>query len=337
MRIFLTGGTGFLGGSFAELATAEGVDVVALARPGSATERLEAIGATLCRGDLADPTVLAAGMEGCDGVLHAASPLGGWGPPGLYREVTVEGTRHVVEAMRIASVPTLVHISTVDVHGLDPTRGRPVCEDDAPGKEFLPFDHYGRAKVAAERIVRSAHEEGSIVATVLRPGLIYGPGDENAYARFADLWRRGLAVRFGRGENVLALTHVRHVANAAWVAFLKQSLDYRVYLCAADGLVTQREYLASIARAVGRTRPPLEVPMSLLLGSAAGLEHLSVATGYRIPVALSRFVVHLVGSDWRFDQRRIERELGWSPEIGYEEGFAATEAWYRQTRGLSPR
>lgn len=337
MRIFLTGGTGFLGGAFAELATAEGVDVVALARPGSRTKRLEAIGATLCRGDLSDPAVLAAGMRACDGVLHAASPLGGWGPPTPYREVTVEGTRHVVEAMRIASVPTLVHISTVDVHGLDPTRGGSVCEEDAPGKEFLPFDHYGRSKVAAERIVRSAHEDGSIVATVLRPGLIYGPGDENAYARFADLWRRGLAVSFGRGGNVLALTHVRHVAHAAWAVFLKRSLDHRVYLCATDGVVTQREYLASIARAVGRTRPPLAVPMSALLGTAAGLERLSVATRYRIPVALSRFVVHLLGSDWRFDQHRIESELGWSPEIGYAEGFAQTEDWYRRTRGLPRR
>ena len=335
MRIFLTGGTGLLGGHFAELTAAEGIDLVALVRPGSRTGRLEAIGATLWRGDLADPDVLASGMRRCDGVVHAASPVGGWGSPTLYHEATVEGTSHVVEAMRVAAVPTLVHISTVSVHGLDPTRSAPVREADAPGTRFLRFDHYGRAKVEAERVVRAAYERGGVAnVTVLRPGWMYGPGDENSYGRVADMWRRGLALRIGRGHNRLALVHARNVARAAWLALCKAHADYRVYLCASDGRVTQRDYLASVARAAGVTRSPIALPQPLLLATGGTLELLSATVGYRIPVALSRYAVHLLGSDWRFDQSLIEDELGWSPEIGYEEGFAATEDWYRATRGL---
>lgn len=334
MRIFLTGGTGFLGGHFAELAGAEGALVVALTRSSSRTERLEALGATLCRGDLAGRDALAAGMKGCDAVVHSASPIGGWGPPSLYRKVTVEGTRNIVEAMRIASVPTLVHISTISVHGLDPTKGAPVREDDFPGRELLRFDHYGASKVESERIVRAAHEQGSVKVTVIRPGLMYGPRDENGYGRIADLWRRSFPFRFGGGENRLCLTHVRSVSRAIWTALQKPSADYRVYICASDGRITQNHYLASMARGTGTRRKPVELPVSLLLPASAGLEYLSAVVGYRIPV-LPRFVVHLLGSDWQFDQRRVQAELGWAPEIGYEEGFADVEEWYRRTRGLS--
>jgi hypothetical protein len=63
-------------------------------------------------------------------------------------------------------------------------------------------------------------------------------------------------------------------------------------------------------------------------------ERLSIMFGYRIPVLLSRYVVHLLGSDWSFDQSCIERDLGYSPQVSYKQGFAATEQWYRESRSM---
>jgi uncharacterized protein YbjT (DUF2867 family) len=73
MRIYLTGGTGLLGGHFAELAIAEGANVVALARPASDRSHLSSLGVVLRTGDLGDVPTLASGMSGCDAVVHAAS------------------------------------------------------------------------------------------------------------------------------------------------------------------------------------------------------------------------------------------------------------------------
>jgi nucleoside-diphosphate-sugar epimerase len=103
-------------------------------------------------------------------------------------------------------------------------------------------------------------------------------------------------------------------------------------LCASDGQVTQRDYLASIARATNTTRRPISLSKGSLLSLGSLLERLSILSGYRIPVLLSRYVVHLMGSDWSFDQRRIERDLGYTPQVSYEQGFAATEQWYRESR-----
>jgi nucleoside-diphosphate-sugar epimerase len=170
VRIYLTGGTGLLGSHFAELAVAEGASVVSLVRPTSNTVHLNSLGIALSTGDLRDAASLASGMKGCAAVVHAVSPLGTWAPPELFEKNTIEGTRNVIAAMEANSVRVLVHISTISVHGLDPIRGKPVSEADGFGSRFLPYDHYGVAKVRAEKIVQEAHQAGRIQATILRPG-----------------------------------------------------------------------------------------------------------------------------------------------------------------------
>ncbi len=334
MRIFLTGGSGLLGGHFAGRAAAEGAEVVALIRPTSDRAHLGSLGIRLSVGDLEDTASLAAGMRGCDAVVHAASPIGGWGAPQVYERGTVRGTRNVVAAMEQSGVKTLVHISTISVHGLDPIQGNPICEADGFGRRFLPYDHYARAKVQAEEIIREAHAAGRIRATILRPGWIYGPRDDNSYGRLADVMRRGLAIKVGDGQNRIPLVYTANVARAIWLALANGSPEYRVYLCAYDGRATQNDYLASVARAADARRAPISLPKGLLLAMGALQEHLSVALGYRVGGLFSRYAVHLMGSDWSFDQSRIEQELGYTPNVSYAEGFAATEAWYRQSRSM---
>jgi nucleoside-diphosphate-sugar epimerase len=183
-------------------------------------------------------------------------------------------------------------------------------------------------------VVKEAHTTGKIEATILRPGWMYVPRDNNSYGRLADMMRRGLAIQVGDGGNQIALIYAGNVAWAIWTALAKPSSDYRVYLCANDGLVTQGDYLQSIARATNTTRRPISLSKSVLLAQGVLQEYLSILFGYRIPVLLSRYAVHLLGSDWSFDQSCIERDLGYSPEVSYEQGFAATEQWYRGSRSI---
>lgn len=334
MRIYLTGGTGLLGSHFAELATAEGASIVSLVRPTSNTAYLDSLGVALSTGDIRNVASLASGMKDCDAVVHAASPIGGWGSPELYEENTVNGLKNVIAAMEATSVKTLVHISTISVHGLDPLQGKPVSEVNGFGHQFLPYDYYGPAKVKAEKIVKEAHEAGRIQATVLRPGWMYGPRDINGYGRLADMMRRGMAIKVGNGENRIALVYAGNVARAIWLALVKESLDYRVFLCAYDGKVKQNDYFESLARATNAMRGPISLPKGFLLALGTLIEPLSVLSGYRIPVLLSRYVVHLLGSDWSFDQSCIERDLGYSPQVRYQQGFATTEEWYRESRSI---
>jgi len=334
MRIYLTGGSGLLGSHFCQVAIAEGASVVSLVRPTSNTAYLESLGVALSTGHLGDVASLASGMKDCDAVIHAASPLGGWGSPKLYEENTINGTGNVIKAMEVSSVKTLIHISTIGVHGLDPLQGKPVSEANGFGSKFLPYDQYGPAKVKAEVMIREAHEAGRIKATILRPGIMYGPRDNNCYGRFADMLRSGIGIKFGNGDNQIPLVYVGNVARAIWLALVKESPDYRVYLCAKDGKVTQNDYGESIARATNSKRKSISPSINFLLALGSIQEFTSALFGYRIPVLLPRLIIHLLGSDWNFDQSHIEKDLGYSPQVSYEQGFAITEEWYRESRSI---
>jgi nucleoside-diphosphate-sugar epimerase len=286
-------------------------------------------------GNLLDVASIAAGMKNCDAVVHVASPVGGWGSPKLYEENTIKGTSNVISAMEMSAVQSLIHISTISVHGLDPIQGKPLSEANGFGSQFLPYDHYGPAKKKTEKIVKEAHEAGRIKATVLRPGWIYGPRDNHSYGKLADLMRRGLAIKVGNGDNQIPLVYAGNVARAIWASLVRESPDYRVYLYANDAIATQNVYFESIARACNTKRKPISLPKNFLLALGALQESLSALFGYKIPVPLSRYAVHLLGSDWCFDQSRIVSELDYSPQVGYEQGFAITEKWYREARSIT--
>lgn len=328
MRVFLTGGSGLLGGYIAERLAAEGCALVALVRPNSPLAQLRTCGATLYLGDLRDPASLAHGMRGCDAVVHVASPKGGWKRPEAYAQHAIAGTHHLLAAMAVSGVRPLIHISTISVHGLDPLTA--TVDDDSPfGRSFLPYDHYGRAKVAVERLVESAQRAGAVEATVLRPGWIYGPGDRRNYGRLAARLRRGFLPCVGDGTNQIPLVYGPNVAGAVWHALACPAASYRTVLYASDGRITQCDLLASLARAAGVRPPTRQIPRAALLGLAAAQEQLSVWAGYRLPVLVTRYFLHLIGSNWRFAQRRLSDDLGYRPEVPLDEGLTRSETWYR--------
>jgi nucleoside-diphosphate-sugar epimerase len=329
MRVFVTGGSGFLGGWIIERLRAEQAEVVALVRPASPQRRLAVPGVALHRGDLRDLPSLVAGMRGCTAVVHSASPKGGWRHPDVYTTHAIGGTRNLLAAMDSAGVRTLIAISTISIHGLDPLT-QTLTDESGIGRRFLPYDHYGRARAVVEQMLVQAHGAGRVYATSLRLGWLYGPEDRRSYGRMADRLRRGFFARIGKGHNHIPLVYAPNAAEAVWHALRMPSDQYRPVLYATDGLLTQNELLASLARAAGRTRPIPTLPRTLLLALAAANEHLAAAANYRFPALVTRYFLHLLGSDWQVAQQRLGTALGYTPTITPSEGLAATERWYHQ-------
>ena len=169
MRAFVTGATGFLGSHVAEQLAARGDAVRALARPGSARSHLDSLRVEIVPGDLRAPAAWMPSLEGIDVVFHCAAVVGDWGRWTDFEAVSVGGTRAIVEAAVRGGVKRFVHLSSTAVYGLRQVRGRRVDEDAPLRGDSLRWGYYGRAKAAAERIVREAHDRGRIECTLLRP------------------------------------------------------------------------------------------------------------------------------------------------------------------------
>jgi nucleoside-diphosphate-sugar epimerase len=329
MRVFVTGGSGFLGGWIVRRLRVEQAEIVALVRSSSPSRHLRVPGVTLHHGDLRDLPSLVAGMHGCMAVVHSASPKGGWRHPEVYASHTIAGTHNLLAAMSIAGVRTLIAISTISIHGLDPLT-QTLSDDSGIGQRFLPYDHYGQAKAVAEQMIAAAHGREIIEATSLRLGWLYGPEDQRSYGRMARRLGRGFFVRIGNGHNHIPLVYAPNAAGAVWQALRLPGKHYRSVLYATDSQITQNELLASLARAAGRTKPIPTLPRRLLLALAAANEHLAAMAKYRLPVLVTRYFLHLLGSDWQVSQQRLGAVLGYTPEVTPSEGLAATEQWYQQ-------
>src|SRR5260370_26546954 len=155
MRVAITGGTGFVGRHLARDLAARGNEVVLIAR--GKDLRDESIyklgGASFFSSDLSDPQELRRAFSGCEAVAHCAGINREIGTQ-TYQRVHIEGTQHVVEAARQASVQKIVLLSFL--------RARPNCGSA-----------YHESKWAAEEIVRAA----GLDYTIFKAGVIYGRGD----------------------------------------------------------------------------------------------------------------------------------------------------------------
>jgi nucleoside-diphosphate-sugar epimerase len=93
---FVTGGSGFIGGTLVRRLVADGVGVRALARSDASAEAVRVAGGEPVPGDLGDPSAMALGADGCDLAFHCAGRVGDWGPPAEFEAVNVAGTRHAL-------------------------------------------------------------------------------------------------------------------------------------------------------------------------------------------------------------------------------------------------
>ena len=176
MRVFLTGGTGFLGGRLAAALRSRGDEVVALVRSPERAGLLLELGCELVEGDLDSEAAIRTGVVGCDAVVHGAAEYR-IGIPKSARPrmeaVNVGGTERVLDAAIEAGVPRIVHVSTTNVFGN--TRGK-VVEDtyERPEGEFVSA--YDETKYRAHRAAQDRIAHGAPIL-IAAPGVLYGPGD----------------------------------------------------------------------------------------------------------------------------------------------------------------
>lgn len=156
MRIAITGGTGFLGGHLADLLVEQGHEVILLARGvnSGATRFENRAQVTVLKIPLTQTLDMVTALKGCDAVVHCAGINREKGEQ-TFQAVHLDGTRHLLSAMRQVEVKRLIHISFL--------RARP--QIDSP---------YHVSKWQAEEMVRNS----GLNYTIFKPGVIYGPGDQ---------------------------------------------------------------------------------------------------------------------------------------------------------------
>jgi len=297
--ILVTGASGFVGSHLLPELLGAGHRVVALVRsPGAGekvTRRLPAALAAnveLRTGDVDRPATLPAALAGVEAVVHlVAIPRDRKGGRQLLA-VNLDGTRNVIAAMQAAGIQRLVHLGAMGV------------ED----REEL---HYAKSKARAERAVR----ESALDWTILKPSLLFGPGD-GFFNIVADLVRLspGIVPVPGDGKSRFQPLHVADLALCLCLSVERPTTVGNAYELGGPRTWTYREITAEVCRAMGRRRVIVPVPLPLikLIAGAAEALHLPfpVATDQLRQLALDNVVPpDSVHAAFGFIPRRMEGEL----------------------------
>ena len=331
----VTGATGLLGSHVVEQLRRRNRPVRVLVRRGADRSWLSTQNVEFVEGDLDDPASLDAACRDVQTVYHAAARVGDWGPWPDFVRVSIDGTRHLIDAAIARGVRRFVHVSSISAYGHRNGRGM-VFDETAPlGQNVYKWSYYTRAKVAAEQIVWDRHQSGRIAVTVIRPSWIYGPRDRTTIGRLIGLIRTRRARLLGDGEQRLNTAYAGNIAECCILAADKPDAAGQAYNASDDGVITQKQYYALIAQTLGEPPVTARVPYRAAYGVAFGLECLGHAFGWKKPPMITRYSVWLMGRTCFFSCEKARRELGWRPTVTYEEGVPMTVRWWLEQRGAA--
>jgi len=318
VKVFVTGGTGFIGGEVARQLRARGDDVVCLVRSPEKAAKMTELGCELVVGDLADEAALRKGMEGCDGAIHAAAMYEVGIPakqhPAMY-EANVRGTERVLTAAREAGVTKIVYVSTVGIFGN--THGKVVDETyEHPGKEFTSY--YEETKLEAHRVAKRMMEEG-LPCTIVQPGGVYGPGDTSQVADLLEEFFAGKLPLLPFPELGICLSHVGDIAGGILLA-LDRGKPGETYVISGPA-TTMREAVDTVARLSGRKAPEHALPTPLL----KALTPIGPLVGKLMgqPPNLRELISSADGVTFWASYEKAASELGYAPR-GMDEGLRQT-------------
>lgn len=324
MKVFITGGTGFIGKYVVRRFVEEGHRVRCLVRDPGRLDGLTQLGIEIIRGDVFSQAALLQGMRGCDWVIHLAGQYAMWHPdPASFGRVNGEGTRSVLRAALECGARKVVHVSTAAVYG-KPAEC-PFREDSNPGPVL--FSRYAESKAAGERAAWKLYEERGLPLVVLYPGIVLGAGDDRASGQYLKLilFRRTPSTIFH--DSPATYAHVRDVAEAALRAAAKPGNLGEKYLIGRD-VLTGRQLAALVHDVSGVRLPPLRLPdpvvqaASYLFTGLAGLIH-------RPPLwTLSIDAAKTLKNGFVFDGSKAGRELGLKYTPVRQAMVEAVE-WYR--------
>jgi dihydroflavonol-4-reductase len=268
MKVFVTGGTGFIGGHVVRRLRERHDEVVAWVRDPDKGASLAALDAELRTGDLSARAALAAGMEGCDAVIHGAAIYEVGVPksrhPAMY-EANVVGTENTLGAALDAGIGKVVYVSTIGAFGN--TNGNVVDESyEHPAESFTSY--YEETKYQAHQVAKRLIADG-LPCVIVQPGGVYGPDDHSALGKQLLDFVDGRMPFVPFPDLGMNMVHVDDVAAGILLALGKGQVGESYVL--GDQITTMRGLLDAAAKVAGKRPPRANIPTGLIkLGAPFG-------------------------------------------------------------------
>jgi nucleoside-diphosphate-sugar epimerase len=307
MLVFVTGATGFVGGHAVSRLLADGHEVRCLVRDlGPASSNLRAPGIDLFQGDLSNANLLAAGMAGCEALVHLGGVNSHWERRrARYREVNVDGVRNVMTAALQSKLRVAVNIGTALAWGR--TETVPFNEETPPGHE--KYSDYARSKFLGDRVAWRLHRDSGLPLVSFYPGGVMGPGNSKQTALYFHTILEGKMPGLLFPDARQTCIAVDDVAAMISRALVTPEAIGRKYLGGGETLSTTdlNNLLVELA---GAKLPRWRIPDFALHGASVLATKLADVTKREPMLGLARASMRHLAAGCEFDGSRAVRELG---------------------------
>jgi nucleoside-diphosphate-sugar epimerase len=321
----VTGGTGFIGRRLVRLLLEHGfTNIRCLTRFGAdssiesdllkyASER----NAKLCfhRGNLLSPEDCSQAVKDVELIYHLAAARGEKSIPDAFMHSVVT-TRNLLEAVKEIRVRRFVNVSSFSVYA----GNNGVLDESTPVETHpeLRFDAYTFAKVKQDAIVGEYASSSGIPCVIVRPGFVYGPGNEGITGRVG-IGTFGVFLHLG-GGNTIPLTYVDNCARALMLAGIVPGVDGEVFNIVDDDLPSSREFLRMYKRNVRRFKS-VYIPRPVSYALCLAWEKYSAWSQGQLPPTFNRKSWAAYWKKARYTNAKVKKLLGWKPYISTAEGL----------------
>jgi nucleoside-diphosphate-sugar epimerase len=311
VKVFLTGGGGFIGGALDTRLTAAGHDVTALVH----SQQVQRSG-PIVRGDLADTSGFRYALNGQDAVVHLAARAhvlreDNGDPLAAFRAINRDASLELARASAAAGIRHFVFISSIGVNGNDSGSGR--FDEQSPAR---PHQAYAISKHEAELGLLALAQAGTIALTIIRPTLVYGPRAPGNMRRLLRLVQRSLPLPLASATAGKSFISVENLADLIAACLDRPPEVSALFLAADDQTVSTAALIRTMGSAMGRRpllfpAPAVAVSMAKRFGPTRG-----IATQLFTPLTV--------------DNRRAKAVLDWRPRLTTLDGIAEMAVRYAQ-------
>ncbi|MCU0418307.1 MAG: NAD-dependent epimerase/dehydratase family protein [Cyclobacteriaceae bacterium] len=316
-KIFVTGGSGFVGRKLIQRLVYEGCHVIALSRTESSDKVIKGLGAFPLRGDLHSAEALAKGVADADTVFHLAASVDFWKSREELHDDHVAATKKLLAlaAAKTSKVNRFVYLSAASVV----MNGQPILHADESFRSDRLIDGYSQTKLEAETLVlKAATSDFGTVA--IRPPLIWGRGDTSALPQIKAAALNGQLAFIGGGRHKFVTCHVQNVCHALLLAAQSEVSGETFFVTDGEKLEF-KQFITDMLKTQHVVAPNRSVPLRVAKAMARFFSFTWRTLGLKGHPPLYPGMVNALGLPFIVSDQKARDMLGYQPIVSVRDGL----------------